>query len=147
MSIWQLKPTVEAVQAVCANTMVDHLGIVVTAIGEDFIAASMPVDHRTLQPAGLLHGGASLALAESLGSVASSLCVDTSRYAVVGLEINGNHIRSVRSGSVLGTARPLHLGRSTHVWEIRVEDERGRLVCISRLTVSILARGEAKAAV
>src|SRR5437899_10211336 len=103
--------------------MVDHLGIEITEYGDDFLRARMPVDHRTHQPMGLLHGGASVALAESLGSIGAQLCVDPARYAVVGLEINANHIRGVTSGWVTGTARPLHRGRTTHVWEIRIEEE------------------------
>lgn len=119
------------------GTMGEHLGIEWLELGEDFIKARMPVDHRTKQPYGLLHGGASVALAETLGSVGAALSVDSSRYIAVGMEINANHIRSVRDGFVIGTTRPVHRGATTQVWEIRIEDERGKLVCISRLTVAI----------
>jgi len=119
------------------GTMGEHLGIEWLELGEDFIKARMPVDHRTKQPYGLLHGGASVALAETLGSVGAALSVDPSRYIAVGMEINANHIRSVRDGFVIGTTRPVHRGATTQVWEIRIEDERGKLVCISRLTVAI----------
>ncbi len=121
-----------------AGTMGEHLGIEWVELGEDFIRARMPVDHRTRQPYGLLHGGASVALAETLGSVGAALSVDPSRYIAVGMEINANHIRSVREGFVTGTTRPVHRGSTTQVWEIRIEDERGKLVCISRITVAIL---------
>ena len=119
------------------GTMGEHLGIEWLELGEDFIKARMPVDHRTKQPYGLLHGGASVALAETLGSVGAALSVDPTRYIAVGLEINANHIRSVRDGFVIGTTRPVHRGATTQVWEIRIEDDRGKLVCISRLTVAI----------
>lgn len=107
-------------------------------IGDDYLVATMPVDHRTQQPFGLLHGGASVALAESMGSVGSHLCIDVARYYCVGLEINANHIRAVRSGQVKGVARPLHIGRRTQVWDIRIYDEQERLVCVSRLTLAVL---------
>ncbi|MCF1714828.1 hotdog fold thioesterase [Flavihumibacter sp. RY-1] len=119
------------------GTMGEHLGIEWMELGEDFIKARMPVDHRTKQPYGLLHGGASVALAETLGSVGAALSVDPTRYIAVGMEINANHIRSVRDGFVIGTTRPVHRGATTQVWEIRIDDERGKLVCISRLTVAI----------
>ncbi|HSN77557.1 MAG TPA: hotdog fold thioesterase [Anaerolineae bacterium] len=140
MSIWYLAATPEALDALSANTMVEHLGIEFTAIGEDSISARMPVDHRTVQPAGLLHGGASVALAETLGSVAATLCVNPADTSCVGLEINANHIRSVRSGFVTGVARPIHLGNSTQVWDIRIYDEQERLVCVCRLTMAVLKR-------
>lgn len=119
------------------GTMGEHLGIEWMELGDEFIKARMPVDHRTKQPYGLLHGGASVALAETLGSVGAALSVDPSRYIAVGMEINANHIRSVRDGYVIGTTRPVHRGGTTQVWEIRIEDENGKLVCISRLTVAI----------
>jgi 1,4-dihydroxy-2-naphthoyl-CoA hydrolase len=141
MSIWFLEATPESLDAISANTMVEHLGIEFTAIDEDSITARMPVDHRTVQPVGLLHGGASVALAETLGSVAATLCVNPADTTCVGLEINANHIRSVRSGFVTGVARPLHLGNSTQVWDIRIfEDEQERLVCVCRLTMAVLKR-------
>ncbi len=139
MSIWKQHPSIEQINTSSANTMVDTLGIVVTEIGDDFIRGTMPVDRRTLQPFGLLHGGASIALAETLGSLAGNMCIDPG-VVVVGLDINGNHIRAATSGTVTGTARPLHIGRTTQVWEIRIEDERQRLVCISRLTLAVVPK-------
>jgi len=140
MSIWNLVATPDALNAISANTMVEHLGIEFTAIDEGSITARMPVDQRTVQPAGLLHGGASVALAETLGSVAATLCVNPAETTCVGLEINANHIRSVRSGFVTGVARPIHLGNSTQVWDIRIHDEQERLVCVCRLTMAVLKR-------
>lgn len=138
-NIWFKKEfSLEKLQAMSAGTMGEHIGIVFTEIGDDYLKATMPVDHRTRQPYGLLHGGASVALAETLGSVASSLVLDTSVFICVGLEINANHIRSARQGLVTGIAAPIHLGASTHVWDIKIYDDRERLVCISRLTVAIL---------
>jgi len=118
--------------------MVEHLGIEFSGHGKDFIEARMPVDHRTHQPMGLLHGGASVALAETLGSVASSLLIDLNKQACVGIEINANHIKSVRHGYVTGKAMPIHIGKKTHVWDIRITSDSGELVCISRLTVAII---------
>jgi uncharacterized protein (TIGR00369 family) len=118
----------------------EPLGIRFTELGPDFLRGTMPVDARTRQPYGLLHGGASVLLAETLGSTAGGLCVGEGE-GVVGIEINANHLRGVREGEVTGTARPLHVGRSTQVWEIRIEDARGRLACISRLTLAVIARG------
>lgn len=122
------------------NTLAEQIGLEFTEVGPDYLRGTMPVDHRTKQPYGLLHGGASCALAETLGSVASAYVVDHSKFYCVGLEINANHVRGARSGIVTGTARPLHLGASTHVWDIKIEDERGKLVCVSRLTVMIVPR-------
>ncbi len=118
--------------------MVSHLGIEFTKIGEDFIEAKMPVDSRTHQPMGLLHGGASVALAETLGSVGASCCIDMSTSYCVGLEINANHIKSMRSGFAIGVAKPIHIGKKTHVWEIRITNEQLELVCVSRITMAIL---------
>ena len=120
------------------DTMADHIGIEWAELGEDFIAARMPVDHRTRQPYGLLHGGASVALAETLGSVAAAMVVDNNKFYCVGLEINANHVRSAKEGFVTGIAKPIHIGASTHVWDIKIYDEREKLVCVSRLTVAIL---------
>jgi uncharacterized protein (TIGR00369 family) len=120
------------------GTLIDHLGIVFTGAGEDWLQATMPVDERTRQPYGLLHGGASVVLAETLGSSAGNLCVDTASQVCVGLEINANHLRAVRTGVVTGTARALHVGRTTQVWEIRIENEAGKPVCISRLTLAVV---------
>ena len=141
MAIWfdpSVKP--EHIRHLGDNTMGDHIGIVFTEIGDDYIKASMPVDHRTIQPYGLLHGGASAALAETLGSVASALVIDQSKFICVGIEINANHLRSVREGFVTGVVKPLHTGRTIHVWEIKIYDEREKLVCVSRLTVSIISK-------
>jgi len=134
----KLRITAETLNAGSQNTMVSHLGIEFTEVGQDFVKAKMPVDRRTIQPLGLLHGGASAALAETLGSVAATLHVDPEKQAVVGLEINANHVRPVREGVVLGTARPIHLGRKTQVWEIKITDKDDKLVSISRLTVMVI---------
>lgn len=121
------------------NTIGDHLGIEYLEIGEDYLVARMPVDHRTHQPFGILHGGASVVLAETLGSLSSFLLLpDTAKQQAVGLDINANHIRAVKSGWVYGKSTPLHLGRTTHVWEIRITNEENKLVCISRLTMAII---------
>ena len=122
------------------NTLGDLLGMEFTEIGADFIKATMPVDHRTKQPYGLLHGGASVALAETLGSVASGLVIDPTKFHCVGLEINANHVRGVSEGFVTGIATPVHIGASTHIWDIKIYDQKDKLVCISRLTVAILQK-------
>lgn len=122
------------------NTLGEQLGMEFTEIGEDYIKGTMPVDHRTKQPYGLLHGGASVALAETLGSIGSALVVDQSKFNCVGLEINANHLRSVRDGFVTAIARPVHIGATTHVWDIRITDQRDKLVCISRLTVAVIKK-------
>lgn len=120
--------------------MIEHIGINITEVGDEFLAGTMPVDHRTVQPMGILHGGASVALAETLGSMAASLVIDPSRQYCVGMDINANHMRSARSGYVKGVARPLHLGSSTQVWSIEIKDEQEKLVCISRLTMAVLTK-------
>ncbi len=141
MAIWfHPEVTTEQIQPLGINTLGGHLGIEFIEIGENYIKARMPVDERTRQPFGLLHGGASAALAETLGSVASSLIIDLAHFNCVGLEINANHIRGVREGTVFGTVLPLHIGKTTHVWDIRIVDEQEKLVCISRLTVAILKK-------
>jgi 1,4-dihydroxy-2-naphthoyl-CoA hydrolase len=122
------------------NNLGAHLAIEFTELGNDYLSATMPVDDRTRQPYGLLHGGASCVLAETLGSIGSSLIIDPERFICVGLEINANHIRSAREGFVTGTARPIHLGGSTHVWDIRIVDDKDKLICVSRLTVAILPK-------
>lgn len=132
----------ETLNASCHNTLAGLMGIVFTAIGSNWLEAEMPVDHRTHQPAGLLHGGASVVLAETLGSVAGHLCVQRDKCYCVGLEVNANHLRSVRDGFVRGRATAVHLGRSTQVWEIRITDPKGQLVCISRLTLAVVPRQE-----
>lgn len=131
--------SLDQLNALSRNTAMEPLGIAFTEIGPDYLRATMPVDARTHQPYGLLHGGASVLLAETLGSSAGGLCAPDG-HGVVGIEINANHLRGVRSGLVTGTARPLHVGRSTQVWEIRIEDEAGRLVCVSRLTLAVVPR-------
>lgn len=138
MSIWTITPTVEDMQARCRETAVEHLGIEFLEVGDDYLKARMPVDNRTVQPARILHGGASVVLAETLGSVAANHCLRKEGRAGVGLEINANHIRSVTSGWVYGTSRPLHVGGSTQVWEIRIETEDDKLVCISRITMAVI---------
>jgi 1,4-dihydroxy-2-naphthoyl-CoA hydrolase len=140
MSIWMHQASVEELNKLCENTMVSHLGIEFTEIGEDYISAKMPVTNHTYQPDGLFHGGASLVLAETLGSVASNLCVDRNYKICVGLDINANHVRSVHSGHVTGTTTPLHLGGSTQVWEIKITNEKKILICIARLTMAVLDR-------
>lgn len=131
---------VSQLQEISKNTMVEHLGIEFLELGENFISAKMPVDHRTHQPMGLLHGGASIVLAETLGSVASSILVDMTKFHCVGLEINANHIKSARNGFVTGKATPIHLGKKTHVWDIKIKNENDDLVCVSRLTVAVIAK-------
>lgn len=141
MSIWFNKTlTIEMIAPVSKNTMGEHLDMRFSEIGADYLKATMPVDHRTHQPYGLLHGGASAALAETLGSVSSALVIDQEKFICVGIEINANHVRSVRSGIVTGTCTPIHIGATTHVWDIRIHDERNKLVCVSRLTVAILKK-------
>lgn len=122
------------------ETMSEYLGIEWVEIGHDHFKAKMPVDHRTKQPHGFLHGGASCVLAETIGSVASYLIVDPSEFYCMGIEINANHIRSAREGFVYGVCTPLHIGSSTHVWDIRITNEEGKLICISRLTVAVMKR-------
>ncbi|HLZ89283.1 MAG TPA: hotdog fold thioesterase [Puia sp.] len=141
MSIW-FDPTVkpEQLHPLGHNTMGEHIGIVFTEIGDDYLKATMPVDNRTRQPYGLLHGGASVALAETIGSVGCALTIDQSKFICVGIEINANHLRGVREGLVTGIAKPLHIGKTTHVWEIKLYDDREKLVCVSRLTVAILKK-------
>ena len=131
--------SLDALNQLSRGTLIEHLGIVFTGAGEDWLQATMPVEGRTKQPYGLLHGGASVVLAETLGSSAGNLCLDTRESMAVGLEINANHLRAVRQGVVTGTARAVHVGRGTQVWEIRIEVERGRLACISRLTLAVIA--------
>ena len=140
MSIWSTRPTLEALRQQAMGTLIEHLGIEFLEVGDDYLSARLPVDARTVQPFGILHGGASVALAETLGSAAANWCVNRAEKRCVGLDINANHVRATRSGYVTGTARPLHLGATTHVWEIRIEDEQARLVCIARLTMAVLKR-------
>ncbi len=132
------KATLEMLNMMNKDTIVDHIGIEYTDMGEDFIAAKMPVDKRTHQPMGLLHGGASVVLAETLGSVAATMCIDTDKQYCVGLEINANHIRGVKEGYVYGITKPLHIGRKTQIWEIKITNEASKLVCVSRITMAVL---------
>ena len=132
--------SVENLTPLGKGTMTEHLGFEWVEIGNDFLKAKMPVDHRTIQPYGLLHGGASCVLAETIGSVASHLVIDPSKFYCVGIEINANHIRSAKEGFVYGTCSPLHIGSSTHVWDIRITNEEEKLICISRLTVAIMKK-------
>jgi len=141
MTIWRSLRSIEDLNSTRPGTMVEHLGIEFTEIGDDFIRGTMPVDGRTRQPYGLLHGGASVALAETLGSTGATMCVDTKEYQCVGQEINANHVRAARTGFVTGTARPAHLGGRTQVWVIDIVNEAGKLVCTSRLTVAVIRRG------
>ena len=138
MSIWFQKISIDDLSGIFANTMAETLKMEWVEIGSDFLKLSMPVKNSTRQPYGFLHGGASCALAETIGSAGSALVIDREKYYCVGLEINANHLRSVKEGKVIATAKPLHLGKSTHVWDIKINDENGKLVCVSRLTVAIL---------
>jgi len=140
MSVWKVRTTLDQLAELSKNTLVEHLGIEFLEIGDSFLSARMPVDSRTVQPAGILHGGASVALAETLGSIAAGLCIDRNDMAVVGLEINANHIRPVKHGWVTGVTTPVHIGRSTHIWEIKIYSELNKLVCVSRLTVAVVHR-------
>ena len=140
--IWKQPATLEGINALNDNTMADGLGIVFTEIGDDWLTATMPTNEKTVQPFRILHGGANVALAETLGSVASTLCLeDLATHTAVGVEINANHLKSVREGGmVTGVCRPVRVGRQMHVWQIEIRDEKGELSCISRLTVAIVAR-------
>ena len=140
MSIWFASPTADLLNQHMRDVLPGHLGILVTEVGTDFLRGTMPVEPRTHQPMGILHGGASLVLAETLGSVAANCVVDTAKSYCVGQEINGNHLRPVKSGKVTGTARPVHLGSRSQVWSIEIRDEQERMTCISRLTMAIVDR-------
>jgi 1,4-dihydroxy-2-naphthoyl-CoA hydrolase len=141
MSIWRSLRTIEELNGNREGTLIANLGILFTEIGPDFVRGTMPVDTRTVQPYGLLHGGASVALAETLGSMGAAMCVDAAEYQVVGQEINANHVRAARDGLVTGTARAVHLGGRTHVWTIDIVNEAEKLVCISRITMAVIKRG------
>lgn len=140
MTIWHSKPTIEQLTVSSQQTLVSHLGIELLELGDDFLSGRMPVDKRTIQPAGILHGGASVVLAETLGSIAANLCLKKPDTMAVGLDINANHVRPVMQGWVCGVAKSLHIGGSTQIWEIRIVDEDDRLVCISRLTMAVVPR-------
>ena len=137
VSIWFAKPSLDEIAQRFKGTLMENLGIEITEIGPDYLKGKMPVDHRTVQSFGFLHGGASVALAETLGSRAANLCVDLNKHKCVGLEINANHIRSEKSGFVTGIAQPVFIGKSTHVWEIRINNEQDQIVCIARHTVAV----------
>lgn len=139
-SIWPVTPTLEAIHQRNHDTLVSLLDIEFTEVGDNYLVAKMPVDARTKQPAGILHGGANVVLAETIGSVAANLIVQPQGKMAVGLEVNANHLRPVTHGFVHGTATAVHLGKSTQIWEIRIKDDRGRLTCISRLTMAIIAK-------
>ena len=139
MKIWKQSFDLDALNARAPGTLNGTLGIEITGFGDDWLEGTMPVDARNLQPFGLLHGGASVALAETLGSMGGWLTLPEGPTRTAGIEINANHVRAVRSGKVTGTARPLHLGRSTQVWEIRIVNEAGELTCISRITLAVVS--------
>ncbi len=141
MSIWRSLQSIEQLNGNRRGTLIENLGIMFTDIGDDYVRGTMPVDTRTAQPYGLLHGGASVALAETLGSTGAAMCVDTAEYQVVGQEINANHVRAARSGLVTGTARAVHLGGRTHVWSIDIYNDAQKLVCISRITMAVIKLG------
>lgn len=142
MSLWRTEPDLERLNAAQKNTIGELLDIRFESFDGQSLTASMAVDARTHQPSGLLHGGASVVLAESLGSMASFLCIDTERFYCVGLEVNANHLRGLRSGRVTGVARAVHIGRTTHVWDIRLQGDDGKPSCISRLTVAVVPLGQ-----
>lgn len=144
MGIWFRPITLSEVAKSRSQTMVDHLGIEFTEIGEDYLCARMPIDDRTMQPMRIMHGGASCALAETVASVAANFCVDPEKYACVGLEINTSHIKMVKAGFVTGVARPIHLGRSTQLWEIKIHDENNQIVSVSRLRMSVIDKSFTK---
>ena len=142
MRIWKHEFTIETLNQLREGTIVEHLGIEYTDFGDNWLKARMPVDARTVQPARILHGGASVTLAETLGSIASHLCIDETTSYAVGLEVNARHLRPASSGFVHGEVHPIHLGRTTHIWDIRIRNEQEKLVCISRLTVAIRSHND-----
>jgi 1,4-dihydroxy-2-naphthoyl-CoA hydrolase len=144
MKIWHKDIDIAEANARGQDTMIAWLGIVITEIGEDFMIASMPIDHRTKQPVGIMHGGASCVLAESVGSTAANYCVDSEMLYCVGLDINTNHIRSIREGVVFGTAKPFHIGKTTQVWSIEIRNEQKQLISVNRLTMAVLEKQRMK---
>lgn len=140
--MWTTRYTVDQCNKMCESTIHDALGIKITEVGDDFLAGTMPVDERTVQPFKLLHGGASVVLAESLGSLASVMMINQEKSICVGLDINANHVRAVKSGIVTGVARPINIGGKIHIWEIKIFNELEKLVCIARLTVTVLPKGK-----
>jgi 1,4-dihydroxy-2-naphthoyl-CoA hydrolase len=142
MGIWRTEVTPEQLDRLSRGTFAEHIGIRISEIGPDYLRATMPVTPEVHQPYGVLHGGASAALAETVGSVAANLCVDVERQQCFGQEINANHLRSVSSGLLTATARPYHIGSRSHVWGIEIRDQHGKLVCVARLTMAIVPRRE-----
>lgn len=140
MAIWKCKVDIKMANERGKNTMGDHLGIIFTEVGDDYLVATMPVNERTKQPIGIMHGGASCALAETVGSTAANYCVDQDHHYCVGLDINTNHLRAMREGQVIAVARPFHLGKSTQVWGIEIKNKDGQLVSVNRLTMAVLTR-------
>lgn len=138
--IWKTEISLDVLNSFKKGTLVEHLDISFIEYGDDFLFAKMPVDHRTIQPMGLLHGGASVSLAETMGSIASVLCIDLNTHTAVGLAINANHLSSIKSGYVYGRVTPIRIGRKIHVWNIDITDEHGKAICISRLTVTIIPK-------
>jgi 1,4-dihydroxy-2-naphthoyl-CoA hydrolase len=140
VSIWFRRPTPELIEPLQRNTLAEHLGIDITEIGDDFLRGTMQIAPRVHQPMGILHGGASVVMAETLASVAANFCIDTSKFSCVGQEINANHVRSIASGTVTGTTRPFHIGARSQVWGIEIRDEQDRLICVSRITMATVSR-------
>ncbi len=138
MKIWQTNINLQILNDLSKNTMIEQLGIQFIEIGDNFMVARMPIDHRTKQPAGIMHGGASCVLAETIASIAANCCVDRNQYYCVGLDINTNHIRSIREGFVMGATKPFHLGQSTQVWGIEITNEQKQLISVTRLTMAVL---------
>lgn len=143
MAIWIERPTIEEMHALHRGTAAETLGIEFVHVGDDSLSARMPVDRRTVQPYGIVHGGASVLLAETLGSIGALYCIDRARFLCLGQEVNANHLRPAQAGWVTGEARPVHLGRRSQVWTIEIRDDAGRLTCISRLTLAVVAKPEA----
>lgn len=142
MGLWRTQPNIEQLNAIQKNTIGEQLDIRFESFDDESLTASIVVDHRTHQPYGLLHGGASVVLAESVGSMAAYLCIDPSKFYCVGLEVNANHLRGVRSGRVTAVARAIHIGRTTQVWDIRLTTEDGKASCVSRLTMAVVPLGD-----
>ena len=140
MSIWFKEPDLEEINSWSKGTLLEHIGIEVTEVGDDYLEGTMPADHRTFQPYGLVHGGANIVLAETLGSIGGMLTIDPDKYICVGQEVNGNHLRGVRSGVVRGRAEQVHAGSKSQVWEIKLYDSNNKLSCISRLTLAVVKK-------
>lgn len=138
--IWFKSLDLNEINGFNRNTLVEHLDIIITKLSDDSMSGTMPIDSKTVQPFRILHGGASCVLAETLGSIASNCCIDNSKFVAVGQSINANHISSARSGRVTGICKPIHIGRSSHVWEINIYDESEKLICVSRLTMAVIMK-------